>query len=296
VVRINLLFLLLFIAVTTHAQQNLADFGLKGKVHSVYTDKEMPEKKTDSTWHLIDYRGFDEQGNQTVFIMYHSSFPDSVVTRSVHTYNKQGQVIADTTYGIKGTSSAGFIYNEHRQLLERSFEDEHGFMGKEVYAYNTEGRPDSILHLGSNGMRNETEVYLYNGKYPVQKNIYDSLNLLKQIIYYTDTTEKRIVEQYWGVKNTDSLRLYFTAVYAPNGEWLMHQYFWANGSSTTYQKQLNNANETMVMTTTVTKGSKKTITTRRYQYTYDDKGNWITSVSKSKGRPDLTTTRTITYY
>lgn len=281
---------------TAHAQKTVADFDLKGKVKSVRTDMEYFAYKSDSITHFITYREFNEQGHETVFIMYHSSFPDSVVTRSVHTYNKQGQVIADTTYGIKGTSSAGFIYNEHRQLLERSFEDEHGFMGKEVYAYNTEGRPDSILHLGSNGMRNETEVYLYNGKYPVQKNIYDSLNLLKQIIYYTDTTEKRIVEQYWRVKNTDSLRLYFTAVYAPNGEWLVHQYFWANGSSTTYQKQLNNANETMVMTTTKTRSSKKTITTTRYEYTYDDKGNWLTSVAKSKGRPNLTTTRTITYY
>lgn len=294
--RTALLLLSFFTAIGSYGQKTPAEYDLKGKVRSVRMDMELYDKKADSTWHHITYREFNEQGNETMMVLYHSRFADSVFSRTVYTYTAQGKVITDTMREGLHTFSTGFVYNGQGQLVKKSFEEELGCIGKVLYTYNAQGKTDSIIHLSANGVINKTETYLYDGKYPVQVNVYDSLGRLNQILYYADTAAKKMAEQYWRVKNADSLRLYFKAVYHTSGEWLVHQYFWNNGGSTTYQKQLNNANETMAITTTKIRGSKKTVTTERYEYTYDDKGNWVTCILKSKGRPNRTTTRTITYY
>lgn len=294
--RTALLLLSFFTAMLCHAQKTPAEYELKGKVRSVRMDMELYDKKADSIWHHITYREFNEQGNETAFVIYDSYTPDSVHSREVYTYNGQGKLTERVTERRGKRLVEFYFYNAQRQLVKKSLEEKSGCIGKVLYTYNAQGKTDSIIHLSANGVINKTETYLYNGKYPVQVNVYDSLGRLNQILYYADTAAKKMAEQYWRVKNADSLRLYFKAVYHTSGEWLVHQYFFANGSSSTYQKQVNNANETMAITTTNIHRSKKTVTTDRYEYTYDDKGNWVTCILKSKGRPDRTTTRTITYY
>lgn len=289
----------------SHAQTNLKEFNLNGKVKTIRDSSYLTNKKPVSFGCRDDAKTttvfFNEDGNITAHPYYASN--DGLNNKIKVKYDEKGNIVEyikidtvghKTDWGFSYTSK----YDKEGKILE---------MVRHVPRHNKHFK---IVYLYKNGFLVEEKIYDINdsGEVLNYKKIYKNdskgnhletleINSRDTVIakeIKTYDTKKNLIElTYYELEKNGLIETYYCKTDS-NGNRLevkgWGEEYSAFRTIIEYNKQNNKTKETYY------KKRGKKIGEETYKYEFDNNKNWVKRTSLHKGKPCLVVFRSITYY
>jgi len=210
-------------------------------------------------------------------------------------FNEEGYFTKKTSFDMYGreVGYSDYTYNEQGQLLEiRNYDAEGGFSDKNVYRYDEKKRVVEIINFGNSDRLNFSQVLEYNDKErQVTSSHYDARGkLLDKTIYLMENEYPVETKEY----NTDNVLCNHRkekynksgqqeelTVYVPRPMQILFE----------YDKKGN------LVSRTGTDGEDgEAFSPVRYEYEFDEQGNWTKKIEYIGGKPSILVERQIDYY
>ncbi|MCF7792518.1 MAG: hypothetical protein K9N09_01165 [Candidatus Cloacimonetes bacterium] len=322
--KIRLLILVLILSLALISETDLAKEDLEGKVKAITsstfkadTDSEELVWELKSTISAKTIKIFDVKGN----LIEEKNFMEdgTIFSSSVYEYDESGnnsKIIDSDGAGIKYCYK--YDYDEDGNMLEeKQFGANDDLLGKYIFEYDEKGYKIKSQEIDTDGNVTTTYKYVNNndGK-PVEQKIFDgdeqrnhtkieydeNGNLTKSWLYDEDDNLKEtniltynendkpvtmisenkideVIKKYDYVYNdidkVSQVELYENAVLVRSEDYEYNEH----GDDKWMKFDLEG-----------------TITTYRYEYKYDDQGNWAEKIEYKNDEPDIKYIREITYY
>ncbi len=225
------------------------------------------------------YTGIENPKRATITFEYNTAgqltkriYPTGIDERrreDINIYDQRGNLIEQA---LRGKSFCTYQYNDKNQLIGVNYNDTGNT--KRIYTYDSEG--------------NKTEMKESFRAVPVSNPGYDVLRIFN---YSYNEQEKVIEEVAYFDNESDGKRL---ERYNKNGVLIESKYFNTDGKLTSIYSWKYDAYDNPLSQIGGNNGSNEY--SRKWEYGYDDTGNWISNLCTENQVPQHIVNRKISYY